>query len=338
MPPATVQNSKDFLGGAGMTTLQKLVASNFDTRVLRPVNNSKEDIDLRTNALLRHDEWKFIDERLRSIARDRLAGVADLQSAGLEINIGNLGNTSYVYEKVSDMTAATRHMNPAAFGQGDTLDFTEVAIPIPITSKPFEIDIRRLLGSRNRGAALDTTQVEVATRLVVDLLEDSLFQGASEIVISGVAPTGYANHADRATFAGASWATVANVDAAVRGAIAALEADLHFGPYAMYVHTDQYAEMRQHVGTEASVSALTQTLNRPEILSVKPSQAVTAGEAHMVQLTADVVQWGSVAALQTVLWEEIGGMVSKYLVMAGQIPILKSDANSVAGFCHITGI
>jgi len=335
---AQVQTQKDFLSSIGLSTMSRFVNSGFNLEALRPQNSSKQDVDLRTNALLRHEEWKFIDDRLVGIMRDRLAGVADLQAAGLERNLGDLGVTSHTYEQISDMTAATSHMNPAAFGQFDTADFSEQVLPVPITSKGFTIDIRRLLASRKRGASLDTAQIETCTRLVIDKLEDMLFNGDTAITVGGNAVTGYTTDSNRATYSGSTWATVGNIDTDARGMINALEAQNAFGPYMLYVHKNQFHEMRAPIDATNQITAYDRVSARPEIMGVKASQALSDGVAVMVQLTSDVIELGSVAPIQTIQWEEFSGLVVHFLVMAGLVPITKSDHAGNSGICHATGI
>src|SRR4051812_42418894 len=62
---------------------------------------------LRTNDVLRKEEWVLYDKAVIDVARTRLIGVADLLSAGLTLDLPNaFGTTVVQHEKMSDMTGA----------------------------------------------------------------------------------------------------------------------------------------------------------------------------------------------------------------------------------------
>ena len=74
---------------------QKLIANNMDVSALR------------TNAVLRKDEWEQLDAALISVARERLTAAADLMDRGLVYNVPNgMGTTIVQHETVSEMTEA----------------------------------------------------------------------------------------------------------------------------------------------------------------------------------------------------------------------------------------
>ncbi len=124
---------------------------------------------LRTNAVLRKDEWSQLDTALIEVARKRLPLVTALVGAGLTFNIGNgLGTTILERDQVSDMEPADVSMSGVTRGEQDTLEYTLQSMPLPIIHKDFTINIRKLEASRTLGQPLDTAQAALAGRLVAE--------------------------------------------------------------------------------------------------------------------------------------------------------------------------
>src|SRR5690606_22085718 len=67
---------------------------------------------LRTNDILRKDEWKLFDQAIVEVARKRLVGVGALMSRGLTFNVNNaLGTTQIEWQRVGHMTPAEVSMS-----------------------------------------------------------------------------------------------------------------------------------------------------------------------------------------------------------------------------------
>jgi uncharacterized linocin/CFP29 family protein len=294
---------------------------------------------LRTNTLLRRDEWAMLDERVIEIAANTLNGIADLRAAGLTVPLGGLGVLVSQYETVSDMTAASVNMAAEADDEEDRLDYNLIGVPIPIISKSFRIDIRSLAASRQSGGMLDTTHVDTATRKVSEMLEQILFTG-SALVQRGNAIYGYLNHPSRNTVGGgADWGTATNIIPNVTAMIGALIGDNMFGPYQMYLHPDQYIQ------TMALVASTTQPILRTlEQLpgmgagSIKPSNNVPAGQAVLVAMSRDVVDLAIGQEIAPVEWDTKGGLVTRWKVLCAMAPRVKADAGGKSGIAHMTGI
>ena len=145
---------------------EKLLASNMNPS------------SLRTNAVLRKDEWEQLDSAVVEIARERLNAVGDLVSRGLTYEVGNgMGTTIVQHETVSEMTRAQVTMDGVTRGENDRVTFSLVSTPLPVIHHDFQISARVLAASRQSGSPLDTTQVEEATRQVAETTEDLLVNG-----------------------------------------------------------------------------------------------------------------------------------------------------------------
>ena len=66
---------------------------------------------LRTNGLLRKQEWEAFDTAVVEVARQRLNGIADLRAAGLVRDLGGLGVLIDEWESMSDMESASVDMS-----------------------------------------------------------------------------------------------------------------------------------------------------------------------------------------------------------------------------------
>ncbi len=131
---------------------------------------------LVTNATLRRDEWKQLDDVLLEISRSRLGGVQDLIDKGLTFNLGNaMGTTVFETHDVSDAMEADLTMDGVTRSQGDRPVFQHSYLPMPIIHVDYEINARVLASSRSLGNPLDTTSAERAARKVLERLENMLF-------------------------------------------------------------------------------------------------------------------------------------------------------------------
>lgn len=292
---------------------------------------------LRTNDLLRKDEWEKLDQAVVEVARQRLNGIADLMNAGLTHDLGSLGVILSQYEQMSDMDDAERSMSGVKRGTEDSVEFTLKSVPVPITHKDFRINIRRLQASRLLGETVDVSQARTASRLVRDSLEDMLFNGASALQVDGNGISGYTTHSDRGTHSGSDWGTIANIYSDVISMISVAEAANYYGPFVLYVAGTQYGEMREVYTDGSGQKALDRVLALPEISAVKPADVLT-DEAVLVQLDSDVVDLAVAEDIMTVQWDHQGGMETNFKVMAAMVPRIKSDANGNSGVVHATGI
>jgi len=155
---------------------------------------------LRTNDVLQYDEWKEIDRTVLEISKDRLVGVSDLVNAGCVYNIPNgLGSTVLLYQDASDMEDAHVSMDAREPGQADRIEFDTNYLPLFITHKGFNLNIRVLQASRGMGQPLDTTLAAMAARKVAEKVETILFTGLSSYTYAGGTIRGYTDFDHRTT-------------------------------------------------------------------------------------------------------------------------------------------
>lgn len=309
------------IGSAG----KRFAASGFNVKVLRTLD------------LLRKDEWIRVDEAVVRVARSQLGAITDLRNAGLVRNLGSIGVMLDQFEKVTEVDEAEQNMTGIAPGQRDLPEYTLATVPIPVTFRDFQVNIRVLEASRTRGAAMDTVTAEMCTRRVTEKLDDMVFNG-STIQVDGATILGYTTHGDRQTGSlGTAWTTATtSIIADVVSMISSLEAINYRGPYILYVPVDYKSELRNDYSTAKGDRTFEERiLAIEEIQAVNSTVSLTA-EVVLVQMTSDVVDLSVGQDITTVEWDEMGGLVSNFKIMAALAPRVKSSAIGENGVAHFS--
>jgi len=302
---------------------------------------------LRTLDTLRHEEWKFFDDVLINEALIRLVGVADLIAAGLVRPVPNaLGKTVFGYEKVTFMDEAEVSLDGVSRSPNDRQEFSLNQLPLPITHKDFFINLRELAASREKGEALDTTQVATAGRVVAEKAEKMLFQGGK--TFGGLPIYGYTTFPDRivsVTFdSNLAWGTTGktgpSILADVLAALTALSAQRQYGPFMIYIPTDAGVLIENDytpTGSTVSSQTIRQRIEAvPAIKGVRVADQLPSGSVVFVQMTADNIVWVQGESLQTVQWDEYGGFEINFKAFQIAVPLPRSDAQGRSGILHMT--
>ena len=299
---------------------------------------------LRTNDVLRKDEWKQYDDVLIEVATKRMPLVQELIGRGLTYTIPNgLGTTILEWEDVSDMNSAEVSMSGVTAGETDVLEFDIHSMPLPIIHKGFNINIRKLHASRTTGQPLDTAQAAICGRKVAEATESMVIAGhATKLGTSVIYGIDTVPNSSAIGMSGTTdWdtdTTGAQYVTDVLAAIAALQADYMFGPYTLMVN---YATMNRlqndyDVAGASHMTMQTRLQMIEGIDKVIPSTDVPAAHAYVVQLTSDVVQ--EVIGMQptTVQWESHGGMMMHFKVMSIMIPRVRYTQTLQSGIAIIS--
>lgn len=296
---------------------------------------------LRTNDVLRKDEWIQYDTAIVDIARARMPLVGRLMAKGLSYGLKNaLGTTILQWEQASDMTDAEQTMSGLADTQKDRMTFNLVGLPLPITHKDFSLNIRALQASRNTGEALDTTQARMATRLVSEKVERTLVLGTT-MPLGGNSIYGLTNHPSRNTGTCLNWAlttvTGEQIVADVLKMMSALVADNMYGPYDLVIPNDYYVKLADDYKAASDRTIMERVMAIPGIESITPSTYLGAGATGKIvlfQTTSDVLDMVDGIQPTMVTWDTHGGMQMNFKVMAIMVPRLKADASGQCGIAQ----
>lgn len=297
---------------------------------------------LRTCDTLRKDEWVQLDEALIEEGLIRLRFIADLASRGLTIPIVNsMGTTQFDWEDVSEMEDAVMSLDGLARSDADTLEFDLSSVPLPITHRDFNINLRRLSASRTRGESLDTTKARVAGRKVAEKLEDVGVNGGP--TYGGNAIFGLTNHPDRNTggFGGAeAWSAAGKTGAEIVIDIGTMKTALHdagfYGPFGIYIPGNTDAKLDEDHTTGYPKTIRERILDIDQIEFVTTIDSLADDNVIMLQMTRDVVALLDGEGLQTVQWDLYGGFSIGFKAFAIQVPLIRSTQSNNCGVYHMS--
>lgn len=301
-----------------------------------------------TNALLRRDEWKQLDEVLVQVGQERLGGIQDLVDKNLVFNLGNaMGTTVLEWHDMGGEMEAVVSMDGVTRSKNNKLNFGHNYLPIPIIHSDYEINARTLAASRSMGNALDTNTAAAAARSVLLQLENMLFTNTTYALGEKDARNrnsiySYVNFPDRNQVTLTTpWddpsKTAAQILADVQNMKNALIASFKYGPYMLYIPTTWDGVLDEDYST-AGNSVLTireRIMKLAGISGIKTIDRLPANNAIMVQMTSDVVRLVRGLGLQNVEWETEGKFITNYKVLTIQVPQLRSDANNKSGIAHL---
>jgi uncharacterized linocin/CFP29 family protein len=298
---------------------------------------------LRDLDTLRKDEWIYLDEALVEAAQIRLRGVADVIAAGLVLNVPNsLGKMVLQYEKVTDMNAAETTLSGMAKTEGDRQEFSVASLPLPITHKDFFIHLRTLQASRERGEALDTTQVRTSGRLIAERIEYMLFNGATG-TFGGNSIYGLTSHPDRNTRAHGTnglWSAGAktgeNILDDVLNMIGDMESDRAWGPYNLYIPSNYSTKMEEDFKAASDKTIRQRLLEVDRLEKIQVVDQLTASNV-VLQMQMDTVAMVVGEPLQTVQWDIEGGFQINFKGFTIQLPLIRSDSSNRCGVVHMSG-
>ena len=292
---------------------------------------------LRTNDLLRKDEWEELDAAVVRIAKAALNGISDLVTRGLTVTLGGIGTTISQYEDLSDMSAANVSMGGTTPGEEDKLDFNLNSVPVPIFHKNFRLNLRMLEASRQAGSGLDTTYVEVATRRVLEQMEEVLFNGHT-MKVNANSIFGYTTQTNRETgsisnpWSGASGTPVADSLAMLQ----ALYDNNYQGPYGMYVPVAYWAALQEDYKSESELTVMQRIMNFDNMEFIKVSDRLSA-EVIVVTFRKDVVDMAIAQDIITTQWASGDTFTQHFKVWSCMVPRVKEDATTQSGIAHWSG-
>ncbi len=349
----------DFIlnGAANGTLSQKLLASNFDTGVLRPfigddgrsyitLNDGSETgktIVWNSGATLRKNEWQKIDEMVVKAARPRLKLINDFRASGLTYNFANAwGHTVLQYERQSDISRARLSMDGLTPGDNDRPTYDIVNLPLPVISKEISMNSRAIAISRNGNTPLDLSNLELAAIKVAEEAEQLALGTLSAYTFGGGTVYGLTNFPSRIMGAFlnptvSGWTPSMTYNSVI-GMIKAAMDKYHYGPFRLYYSTGMMPYMLRQFNDNYAGGSLVENIGRlPGIASVSQLDYLTGNQLLLVEQSASVARIVMGMDITTVQWSENGGLTEKFRVMAMMVPQMKTDQAGNTGIVHYTG-
>jgi hypothetical protein len=305
-----------------------------------PFINEEGQLQQNAGTTLLEDEHRRIDAAVLQQSRIHMSATEDLRRHTLTTSLGGIGVLLSGYNRVGDMTDANVDFDGRTRGDKDRLTFDQVEVPIPIFHKEWELGARQLASSRG-GSNLDTSQSEIATRIVAERFEKSIFDGEPTLKLAGQSLYGYTTHPDRNTHTlVADWTDPTAGTAMVTDLLAMVgiqRADNQRGQYMVYVADDIWSGSMQ--ADYSAAKGDNQVLDRLETIreidKIAPSAFLASGTVVMVQMTRETVDLAIAADLQNIQWN-VQPFSTEYMVyMMGAVRV-KSEKNGQCGVLHAT--
>jgi uncharacterized linocin/CFP29 family protein len=191
----------------------------------------------RETAELTDEELRYIDARVVETVKPALIG----RRLFPVFNAGHAGFTSVRGYKKTDMSQAVIDMNGITQNR-DRVELASFDIKVPVLHKEYKIYWRDVIASRNGGLPIETMNVENAARQVAEE-EDKLLLSGEYTGWAALGIEGLATATGRNTKASAgAWATNSLTD--IAAAIAELETDGHYGPFAGLMRASWFGKLR----------------------------------------------------------------------------------------------
>jgi uncharacterized linocin/CFP29 family protein len=294
---------------------------------------------LYTHATLLKEQWVEIDNLWLRVADQYMGAVMDLTSRGLTQTIPSLGITASQYQAIARMDPATTDMRASAAGNNQRLSVTPHLVPLPFAFEDYEFDITELEAVQRLGGALETAYTEEAQRSVAETFESWLVNGAPEFSVDGNTIYGYRTHPGRVTKSGASWATADGIYTTILGMYTDMLTLRRPGPYGLYLNVAQYGQLHAKEGVDNAFNSLVRIQQSfPQIVSIKPSFAMPAGQAALVELQRRTVDLAIKMDPANVPWEIMGGLAQHVRVIGSIVPRIKTDGANQTGIVHYSGL
>ena len=334
--PAQVEGGKSFWGASsGIWAAQQMMAA-------MQRNEPLTAAALRTNGILRRDEWILFDTTIAEAAALRLGAVADLISRGLTRPIPNaMGHTVFEYQRVGDLDAASVTMDGMARTENDRMEFDFSQLPLPIVHKDFFFNLRMLQASRNRGEGVDVTHVRAAGRKVAEEVERMLILGGKQF--GSLTVYGYATHPQRNTMAfgtNGNWAQAAKTGENILADIFSMQQaaynDGFYGPFMIYTSGDAQMKLDNDYKASSTQTTRQRIMQVEGIAGIRTLDLLPAGNVLMVQMTADVVELLNGEPFQTVQWDVQGGFGINFKAFAIQVPLVRLGQTGKSGIVHMS--
>lgn len=274
------------------------------------------------NRTLREDQTREVEEALIRVARRDLRVVADLRGAGLSRNLRNIGVTSYEFDRMAPVEAATQGMSILSLGERDLVRFQRNAVPVPVTASQFQLDARQEAAGRDQGEPVSVTNVEEHTRAVAEKLEDTLTNGSLVVLGANTLP-GYTNFTCRhqLSFIAGAWdtLTVGALQDAVRDILSArtvLRDDGFTGPYTVYLPSNFDGVIDEDYKAESDRTLRERLMAIDGVTAISIAPALPDSNVLVVQMTSSVVQAAIGQDITTVTWDLYGGLATNWAIMA----------------------
>lgn len=297
---------------------------------------------LNNHTQLSSQEYKEINDAVVNVHRKKATMLPDLRAAGLVDQLGGLGSMFTEYQNISDMTEAEISMDGETATEEDQRDKGWVPTPVPLISKRFRLNMRKLEASRKMGNDLDTSHAEEASTQVTRKIDSMIF--STNFTYGGSSVNGLIDVVSNSD---------GDLDQNWDGSLGNIWGDLNTlagnlfdkgyeGPMNVYMAPTNYKYFwnPEQQGTIGDTGQTIQEFveDHPLINKVDYSAGVPANHAVVVQMTSDVIQWKEAETITTVDWESGSGFTRYWMVFSAGAPVIKKDNDGNYGIEYCSDV
>ncbi len=301
------------------------------------------------------DNWVQIDKAIQRANRLPLTAYSDLRAASTLGGFDAWSKLTIEYSAMTDAGEVVKDMDATSPARDDTPLNLIRSTPLPVLHGDFSYPQRLLDVARASGMALDTIMFEQITRRIWESVE-KLYIGTETGVTYGTRSTGpfpitgtsteygLTNYPYRITKTDLTVPTGSNPEAVnqdVMEMIETMRADGFTGPFVLYYSTpygpfingDYY-----RTGGTAAVTTLKQRLMlNEEIADIRRLDYLTSGyQLILVDYGRGQIQAVDGMQPTVVQWTERGGYIQKFMVLAIQTVIFRTQYSGIAPVQHAT--
>lgn len=314
-------------------------------RVTSPVGVLSQSGPFVVNSVLPYDSWREMDSAVQMVSQPLLAVTGTLRGMpGMVDTVNSYGTLVSRYTKASGVTGAKIDMTGRTTPPLDRVEREFGGAPIPVFHQGFELGARELAAASQGGESVDTTEAEAAANAVATLIETSIVDGTS-VKYDGYTLYGLRNHPNRVTAAASTltggtgyWTDSDEVLPTIAGMYTALAAKYRYGPYILFLATQEYNILATSFATATDVTMLQRVSNLGFIQSVVHAPKMTAGDAVMLEASRQTL------VLKEHSWIGLNEFVApvtgthNFLVKAVLGWMFKPDYDGNLGLYHVTGL
>ena len=325
---STVPNPGSIVGGQYTSVKQYRAAQRL--RSFTPLPKRAEEI---------------IDDAVIRVGRQRLALADDLISdASRRVSLPNwMSVPTYTSHKQGEAGRAQTGFIPTnPPGERAVQQYTPYTVPVPVIYDYFSYDIRTLQAASRHGSPIDTIRVEMATRNVLERVEDLTLKGdytdqAANGLNGALDTTNTYTYIDSEAWTAAGHSGKDIVDD-VQNMAGVLRTDKFYGPYDLYVSTTYDNELNSDYGDgtttfDKTIRERIEQLNYNGPIRVRAADQLDADTTLLVDRSNEVARMLVGQQPAAVSFDSLDGFAKHFYVLACFVPIIQSNSESNFGIC-----
>jgi len=327
-----------------------LVSGEFSPRFLRESDQAIRSFidEYRVNDVLPKDAFESLDEAVQEPSLTTLRAVQDLADANLIDDIGEEGYfaaTQRTSQRRTDVRPASIVMDTSTAVEGDRAEILTEGFPLPFIQAEFQFSERELAMASRSGFPLDLNGVSMASRRVMETMDDLVVNGDPDFSFNGNKVNGYtsAPNALGVNFSNGPWEDfdpsggtgtpdgediLADVLAAIsklKRPDATITRSSFPGPYGVYVSSTANTKLGNDFKANSDKSIRQRLEEIDSISFIQELPNLADGTVIFVQMTSNVVRLIRGFDPRPVAWATRGGSIQHWAVVAGVSIRIETD-------------